>query len=59
MKYTIHARGIIYYETEIEADSLEQANEIAHTLDFEEFIAVDGEFYVDEIEDEDGNVEEV
>lgn len=59
MKYTVYAIGKIQYMTEIEADSLEQANEIANTLDYEDFKEADGEFYVDEIEDEDGNVEEV
>lgn len=59
MKYTVYAIGKIQYMTEIEADSLEQANEIADDLRYEDFEEVDGEFYVDEIEDEDGNVEEV
>lgn len=59
MKYTIYAIGKIQYMTEIEADNLEQANEIANTLVYEDFKEVDGEFYVDEIEDEDGNIEEV
>ena len=54
MKYTVYAKHITYLETEIEADSFEQAHEIASTLEYDDFKETDGEFFIDEVEDEDG-----
>lgn len=58
MKYTLRAKLIAYYETEIEADSFEEAHDIADELEFDDFEDTgDGEFYVYDIEDEDGHDE--
>lgn len=54
MKYTVQLKRIEYLYAEVEADSFDDAQDIAEDTDYDDYTYVDGECFVSSITDEHG-----